>query len=103
MDHDDQFAEDMARELEATIRMLDARQLLIEALMGAEHVSELYEYLIENVEHSQEQEVAELERWLDSRDNEWISVVMRLKRARQQRVMLGQLCMKMDLNDRQAD
>lgn len=103
MGHDDQFAEDMARELEATIRMLDARQLLIESLMDAEHVSELCEYLIENVEHSQEQEVAELERWLDSRDNEWISVVMRLKRARQQRVMLGQLCMIMDLNDRQTD
>lgn len=103
MSHDDQFAEDMARELEVTIRMLEARQLLIENLMGAAHVSELREYLIENVEHSQEQEVAELERWLDSRDNEWIYVVMRLKHARQQRVMLGRLCMKMDVNDRPAD
>ena len=103
MSHDDQFAEDMAREQEATIRMLEARQLLIENLMGAAHVSELCEYLIENIEHSQEQEAAELERWLDSRDNEWIYVVMRLKHARQQRVMLGRLCMKMDVNDRPAD
>lgn len=98
MSHDDQFTEDMARELDTTIRMLDARQLFIEALMGAEHVSELCEYLIENVEHAQE--VAELERWLDSRDNEWIYIVSRLKRARQQRVMLGRLCMKMDLSGR---
>lgn len=103
MGHDNQFVEEMARELDATIRMLEARQLLIETLMGAKHVEELDEYLIENIEHSQEQDVAELERWLDSRDNEWIYVVIRLKHARNQRVTLGRLCMEMDVNDWQTD
>jgi hypothetical protein len=103
MDHDEKFAEDIARELDAVIRMLDARQSLIESLMGTEHVEELSEYLKENIEHSQEQDIAELDRWLDSRDNEWIYVVKRLRHVREQRVMLGRLCMTINVNDRQAD
>ncbi|MDP3830763.1 MAG: hypothetical protein Q8Q47_05810, partial [Ignavibacteriaceae bacterium] len=103
MVHDDRFAEDMARELDASIRMLEARQLLIEGLMGVERVRELGEYLEETIESPQQQDEAEMERWLDSRDNEWIHVVVRLKHARQQRVMLGRLCMRMSVDDMNVD
>jgi len=100
---DSLFAEEMARELDATIRTLEERESLLASAMGAEHVTELERFLTEILDNSGEQDISELERWLDSRDNEWISVVARIRHARNQRATLGRLCMRTNIRNKQAD
>lgn len=94
---DDSFADDMARELDDAIRMLVEQESLLAAAIGAERVRELEEYFAEILDSSAEQVITEFERWLDSRDNEWISVVTRLRHVRIQRATLGRLCMQMNI------
>ncbi|MFZ3088466.1 MAG: hypothetical protein WA123_10430 [Methylotenera sp.] len=91
---DDSFADDMARELDAAIRMLVEQESLLAAAIGAERVCELEEYFVEILDGSAGQVITEFERWLDSRDIEWISVVARLRHVRIQRATLGRLCMQ---------
>jgi hypothetical protein len=100
---DSLFAEDMARELDVTIRTLEEREVLLASAMGAEHIAELEEFLAEILGNAVENDISELERWLDSRDNEWISVVARIRHARNQRAMLGRLCMRTNIRNKQAD
>ena len=99
---DSQFAEDMAREFDATIRTLEERKSLLASVMGAEHIAELDGFLAEILGNSVKQDISELERWLDSRDNEWISVVARIRHARNQRAALGRLCMRTNIRNKQA-
>jgi len=94
---DDSFADDMARELDAAIRMLVEQESVLAAVIGAERVCELEEYFVEILDSSVGQVITEFERWLDSRDLEWISVVARLRHARIQRATLGRLCMQANI------
>jgi hypothetical protein len=103
MADDSQFIEEMAREFDATIRTLEERKSVLASAMGAEHIAELEGFLEEILGNSVEQDISELERWLDSRDNEWISVVARIRHARIQRAMLGRLCMRTNIRNKQAD
>lgn len=97
MVEEDSFADEMARELDATIRMLAEQESALAEVLGPERIKELEEYLTGRLDGSPEQERAEFDRWLDSRDSEWLSVASHLQRA-----ALGHLCMRLDIGGRQA-
>ncbi|NOT68217.1 MAG: hypothetical protein HOP04_07830 [Methylophilaceae bacterium] len=95
MEERDTFAEDMAKELDATILMLAERQADYVERLGEERVAELEEY--QHLRLSGDlpmREVEEFERSLSSHDRAWVTIFHRLNRARAQRVLLGRVCMK---------
>lgn len=95
MEERDTFAEDMAKELDATILMLSERQEEYLNKLGEERVAELEEY--QHLRLSGElhlREIEEFERTLSSHDRAWVTIFHRLNRVRNQRVQLGRVCMK---------
>ncbi|NMM29071.1 MAG: hypothetical protein HHJ12_17780 [Glaciimonas sp.] len=102
MTDEDSFADDMARELDATICMLAEWKSALAAALGTEQVCKLEEYRAGRLDSSAEQERAEFERWLDSRDSEWLMVVGRMRHMRDQRAALGRLCMRLNTSDKRA-
>jgi hypothetical protein len=95
MQERDTFAEDMARELDATILMLIERQSHYVENLGTERVAELEEYQQMRLSGDWTVwEIEEFERTLSSHDCEWMAIDLRLARARAHRVLLGRACMK---------
>ena len=94
MDQDQSFVEEMARELDNTIRRLSTLVAALNEALGDERLAELEDYQNGHIDVEVAFEGQQFERSLDARDLEWLSVSARLRRARKQRVAVGQLCMR---------
>lgn len=95
MNERDTFAEDMARELDATILMLEESKAQYEQKIGKDRAIELEEYQQLRLNGDLAiWEKEEFERSLSSHDRQWVTLFHRLARARAQRVLLGRVCMR---------
>ena len=84
------FFAEMARELEASARKLEAREAELKALLGPDRVAELAGLWAKTLDPQDE---ADLKRSMDWDDKELIWVWSRLERARARRVLAGRQAM----------
>jgi hypothetical protein len=87
---DSAFFAQMAQELEASVRKLEAREAELVAHLGAERVDELAALWAKKLDMVDEEE---LKRNMDWTDKELIWVWARLERARTRRVQVGRQVM----------
>lgn len=87
---DPDFIAEMAKELDASARKLEAREAELVAQLGADRTAELAALWAKQMEPLDE---AELKRNMDWTDKELIWVWSRLERARARRVLAGRQAM----------
>ena len=90
------FFQEMAAQLDDSIQKLELREQQLERMLGPDRVDELHEILGFTFD---DLDVSEVQRAMDARDQEFLTVLVRKERAHAQRLMVGRQMMRQSFPD----